>query len=72
MSMIDRRIIERFQNKEVKITFDDGGKPNWAKGTITSVSDCGFILLYRGCEQYFPFDCVGRIREVFKGDSNGR
>jgi len=69
---VSKGIVERFKNKEVGVTFNDGGELHFAKGVIASCDESGFILKYKSTEQYFSYDCVLRIREIFRSEESER
>jgi hypothetical protein len=72
---VSKQFVDRFLHKEVAITFDDGGMLSFARGVIVSNDENGFILKYKNAEQFYSYDCIKRIREVWKGkegDFNGR
>jgi len=68
---VSKQFVDMFLHKEVAITFDDGGKLSFARGVIVSNDENGFILRYRNTKQFYSYDCIKRIREVWRGENGG-
>ncbi len=70
--VVTKKVLNRFLHKEIAVIFDDGGKTSFVRGIIISNDNNGFILKYKNTEQYFSYECIKRIREIFKGEKNDR
>lgn len=61
---MEKKILQQFLNKIVKVTYQDTNEDRFAKGQLINLTDEVLVILYHAGSHVIALDRIKSIREV--------